>query len=77
MYYLCKFSHSWAVYDEKSNSSRQLKNTEVESLMAIFPSLFQTDNKILAAIKIESIAPNKLLKLTFPETANGTTSNKG
>ena len=67
MYYLCKFSDSWSVYDAKSNSSRQLKSEEVESLKTIFPALLNNGNKILTAIKIEAINPNKLLQLTLPE----------
>lgn len=64
MYYLCKFSDSWAIYDERENSSRQLSNDEIEALKRLFPNLFRQD-KMLAAIKIENINPNKLLKLPF------------
>lgn len=67
MYYLCKFSDTWSVFDAKANSSRQLKTEEIEALKAIFPALFSNGNKILAAIKVESINPNKLLQLSLPE----------
>lgn len=67
MYYLCKFSDSWSVYDAKANSSRQLKAEEIESLKNVFPSLFSNSNKILAALKVEPINPNKLLQLSLPE----------
>lgn len=75
MYYLCKFSDSWSVYDAKSNSSRQLKSEEVESLKTIFPALLNNGNKILTAIKIEAINPNKLLQLTLPEKGVLNTTN--
>jgi hypothetical protein len=71
MYYLCKFSNSWSVYDAKSNSSRQLKPEEIESLKTIFPGVFNTGNKILTAIKVEAINPNKLLQLSLPDKLIG------
>lgn len=67
MYYICKFSDTWAVYDEKSNRSRQLLKEEVDALKSLFPLLFQLENKMLAAVKVENISPNKLLKLPFSE----------
>lgn len=68
MYYLCKFSDSWSVYDDETNNSRQLNADEIEALASILPSLFNS-NKILAAIKVESINPNKLLQLSHPVKA--------
>lgn len=67
MYYLCKFSDSWSVYDTDANSSRQLKSEEVEALKNIFPVLFSKTDRILAAIRVESINPNKLLQLSLPD----------
>lgn len=64
MYYLCKFSETWSVYDEATSSSRQLQPEEIQSLRTVFPSLFSENNKILAAVKVESINPNKLMQLS-------------
>jgi hypothetical protein len=75
MYYLCKFSDSWSVLDGKSNTSRQLKADEIESLKSIFPQLFGNNNKVLSAIKVESINPNKLLQLSLPEKATIVAAN--
>ncbi|MGB8190458.1 MAG: hypothetical protein WCF67_01005 [Chitinophagaceae bacterium] len=66
MYYLCKFSDTWSVYDETTSNSRQLKPDEIQSLKTVFPSLFSNNNKILAAVKVEAINPNKLMQLSLP-----------
>lgn len=67
MYYICKFSDSWSLYDGKRNSSRQLNKEEIECLRGLFPGLLQETGKILMALQISSINPNKLLNLPGPE----------
>ena len=67
MYYICKFSDSWSLYDGKRNNSRQLNKEEVECLRGLFPGLLQETGKILMALQISSINPNKLLNLPSPE----------
>jgi len=67
MYYICKFSETWSIYDGTRNNSRQLDNKEVECLKTLFPGLFQGASKILTAIQVSSISPNKLLQLPNPE----------
>jgi len=67
MYYICKFSDSWSLYDGKRNNSRQLNKEEVECLRGLFPGLLQETGKILMALQVSSINPNKLLNLPSPE----------
>jgi hypothetical protein len=67
MYYICKFSSSWSVYDGKRNVSRPLEKTEIECLENLFPELLKNETKILTALQISSIQPNKLLNLPMPE----------
>lgn len=63
MYYICRFSDSWSLYDALKNNSRLLKNDEVEILKNVFPSLLSDGSKILTALKIESVNPNRLSQL--------------
>ncbi len=63
MYYICRFSNSWSVYDAKRNSSRPLEPDEISCLQKLFGSLVNDNSKILTAVKVESISPNKLLQL--------------
>lgn len=67
MYYICKFSDSWSLYDGKRNNSRQLNKEEIECLRGLFPGLLQETGKILMALQVSSINPNKLLNLPGPE----------
>lgn len=68
MYYICKFSDSWSLYDEKKNSSRLLDKTEIDCLKNLFPLLLNDSGKILSAVQISAIQPNKLMKLTNVES---------
>lgn len=68
MYYICKFSDSWSLYDEKKNTSRLLERSEIDCLKNLFPALLNDAGKILTAVQITSIQPNKLMKLSNPET---------
>ena len=62
MYYICKFSDSWTIYDETTQTSRQLDKNQVESILSLFPAF--NNGKILEALHVHSIQPNKLLNLT-------------
>jgi hypothetical protein len=63
MYYICRFSNNWSVYDAGRNTSRQLEPEEITCLQKLFGPLVNDQTKILTAIKVESISPNKLLQL--------------
>jgi len=67
MYYICKFSDSWSLYDGKKSSSRPLEKNEIECLKNLFPGLLNDAGKILTAVQISSIQPNKLEKLSNAE----------
>lgn len=64
MYYICRFSNNWSVYDVRKNTSRQLEPEEITCLQKLFGPLVNDQTKILTAIKVESISPNKLLQLS-------------
>ena len=59
MYYICKFTNSLTVYDGNKHTSRQLDPAEVELIKKLFPELIP-ENKLLSAIQISPINPNKL-----------------
>lgn len=63
MFYICRFSDNWSLYDVKTNKSRPLNVEETELLKKLFGSLLNGNNKILSAVKVETISPNKLLAL--------------
>ena len=67
MYYLFKFSDSWSLYDAKKNSSRPLEKNEIDCLKNLFPALLNDPAKILTAVQVNSIQPNKLEKLSNAE----------
>lgn len=67
MYYICKFSDSWSLYDGEKNSSRLLEKNEIECLKTLFPALLNDAGKILTAVQVSSIQPNKLEKLSNGE----------
>jgi hypothetical protein len=75
MYYICKFSESWAIYDVNKNSSRPLDKSEIDCVKSLFPSLWIDNSKILVAIQVSTIQPNKLLNLPRPEN-NGSTKKQ-
>lgn len=62
MYYICKFSNTWSVYDASKRNSRNLESSEVNCLKSLFPGLLD-ESKILIALQVNSINPNKLLQL--------------
>lgn len=63
MFYICRFSDNWSLYDTKTNKSRPLTVEETELLKKMFGTLLNDNTKILSAVKVETIAPNKLLQL--------------
>lgn len=67
MYYICKFSDSWSLFDGKKSSSRLLEKNEIECLKNLFPALLNDAGKILTAVQVSSIQPNKLEKLSNVE----------
>jgi len=67
MYYICKFSDSWSIYDGKKNTSRQLIREEIDCLKNLFPGLTSDSGKILIAIQVSSVKPGKLDQLINPE----------
>jgi len=67
MYYICKFSDSWSLYDGKKSSSRLLEKNEIECLKNLFPALLNEPGKILTAVQVSSIQPTKLEKLSNAE----------
>jgi hypothetical protein len=67
MYYICKFSSSWSIYEVKKGTSRPLEKSEIDCLETLFPELLKNETKILTALQISSIQPNKLLNLPVPE----------
>jgi hypothetical protein len=62
MYYICKFSDSWSIYDAATSSSQPLEKNEIECLKKLLPNLF-SEGSILIAVQICPIQPNKLLSL--------------
>ena len=75
MYYICKFSESWSIYDGKKNNSRLLEKNEIECLKNLFPALLNDTGNLLTAIQISGIQPNRLMKLTSAES-NGKGAKK-
>ena len=63
MYYICKFSDTWSLYDDFKQISRPLDPDEINSIKKLFPQLLK-ENKILTALLINTINPNKLLQLS-------------
>jgi hypothetical protein len=64
MYYICKFSDSWSLYDGNKQTSRTLEKPEIEIIKNMFPGLLNDSGKILDAIQVSSIQPNKLISLS-------------
>jgi hypothetical protein len=75
MYYICKFSDTWSVYDASRQNSRNLEPAEISCLKSLFPGLLG-ENKILTALQVNIINPNKLLQLPVTDTkSNGKIKN--
>jgi hypothetical protein len=63
MFYICRFSENWLLYDTMTQKSRPLTTEEAALLSQLFGHMFLDTSKILSAVKVESISPNKLLSL--------------
>lgn len=63
MYYICRFSDNWTLYDTNTKKSRQLTKEEVALLQNLFAGLLNDQTRIFNAVKVEAISPNKLLSL--------------
>lgn len=61
MYYICKFSDSWSLYETEKNTSKPLEKEEINLLRQLFPAVL--GDKMLIAVAISSIQPNKLMNL--------------
>jgi len=72
IYYICRFSESWSIYDGKKNNSRLLEKNEIECMKNLFPDLLSDNGKILTAVQVNGIQPNKLINLSGPDN-NGKT----
>ncbi len=66
MYYICKFSNTWSLYDGKTGGSRLLDPVEIDCLKKLFGSLLDDPSKILLALQINAIPPGKLIHLSPP-----------
>ena len=67
MYYICKFSDSWSLFDVKANKSHILEKNEIDCLNKLFPALLKDNGKMLLALQISNIQPNKLVNLPGPQ----------
>jgi hypothetical protein len=65
MYYILKFSDSWTLYDANSGTSQPLERSHIDTLKALFTKLVDQD-KIIIALQVTSISPNKLLNIEMP-----------
>ncbi|RPE13154.1 hypothetical protein EGT74_06385 [Chitinophaga lutea] len=65
MYFILKFSETWSLYDVDHSSSRTLDAAETDLLKKIFPAL--NNGKILTALQVSPISPNKLMGLPIAE----------
>lgn len=69
MYYIFKLSDSWTLYDTVKQISRPLEKSEIECLKNLLPGLL-ADNKILQAVEINDIPPNKLTRLSLVDKSS-------
>lgn len=67
MYFICKFSDSWSIYDRKKNTSRPLIREEIDCLKNLFPGLTSDSGKILTALQVSGVKPGKLDQLINSE----------
>jgi hypothetical protein len=64
MYFICKFSDTWTLYDKIKGSSRLLAPPEIEFLTSLFPTLVGHNSNILEALQVSTISLGKLQQLT-------------
>lgn len=63
MYYICRFSDNWLLYDTAQNKSRPLEKEEMDLLQKLFGALLNDTGKLMSAVKVETLPPNKLLSI--------------
>jgi hypothetical protein len=63
MFYICRFSDNWTIYDTTTNKSQPLQKEEVAVMQKLFGELLSDSNKLFSAVKVETISLNKLQSL--------------
>jgi hypothetical protein len=71
MYYICKVFGTWTLFDGLKNTNRLLETQDVDCLKHLFPGLVGDSSKILLALQINAISPNRLQQLTTTEKLPG------
>ena len=61
-----KFSESWSLLDVDTKTNLPLEKQDIECLNRLFSALLKQD-KIVNALQVTNIPPNKLVNLTVPE----------
>jgi len=59
MYYICKFSGTWSIFDSTTGKSRLLADTDITLFKAMFPSSLR-GNAIFDAIMVAPLPAGKL-----------------
>jgi hypothetical protein len=59
MYNVFLFMDSWILYDASNKVKKTLSPTQANLLKELFPLLF-AENRVLSAIQISNVNPNKL-----------------
>jgi hypothetical protein len=70
MYYICKFTDTWTLYDKENKSSRVLERQEIFCLRSLIARLLNSSSMLLA-IEVAPININKLANIE----ADGTDTN--
>jgi hypothetical protein len=63
MFYICRFSENWTIYDTATNKSQPLQKEEVDTMKKLFGGLLNDTGKLFSAVKVEAISLNKLQAL--------------
>jgi hypothetical protein len=59
MYYICKFSGTWLVYDGNTHLSKVLPPAQVETIRQLFPAALK-ESAVLDALMLAPISASKL-----------------
>lgn len=68
MYYICKFSGTWSIFDSTTGKSRLLADPDVALFKAMFPSSLR-GNAILDAIMVAPLSAGKLQQFKSAQPA--------
>jgi hypothetical protein len=63
MFYICRISDNWTIYDTTTNKSLPLQKEEVAVMQKLFGALLNDESKLVSAVKVETISLNKLQSL--------------